>query len=90
MSKKPTDYDESFDPREAAETVKQTARTARERVEDYLFGTFACDCGARCEPSERFVEEQARVCQIWDCPNCGSEYYRESPVDDEQLQPRRR
>ena len=86
----PSDYNPDFDPRESIENVKQSAQSAIERIEDYLFGTHQCDCGARCEPTERFVESQARICAIWHCPNCSKEFYREGVVDDEKLQPRRK
>lgn len=81
----PTDY-----AREKTREVQESAQSAVERIEDYLFGTHQCDCGARCEPTERFVESQARVLPIWDCPNCEKEFYRGGVVDDEKLQPRRR
>lgn len=35
------------------------------------------ECGAVCEPTTAFVEQQALIMPIYECPDCGQRYFRE-------------
>jgi len=36
-----------------------------------------CDCGAYCDSTHEYVEEQAMYMDVWKCPKCGDRYYRD-------------
>jgi ribosomal protein L37AE/L43A len=58
----------------AAESVKQKARGQLIKWLDH----HECDCGSICEAKTDFVERQAMIMEIWECPDCGNRYYRDS------------
>jgi len=62
--------------------AQEKADTARETVKNlcpWLPDPYQCDdCGAYCDATEGYVQAQAMVVDIWQCPNeeCGQRYYR--------------
>jgi hypothetical protein len=62
--------------------AQEAADSARETVKNlcpWLPDPHQCgDCGAYCDATEGYVQEQAVVVDIWQCPNdeCGQRYYR--------------
>lgn len=62
--------------------AQEAADTAREQVKNlcpWLPDPYQCDsCGHYCDATEGYVQEQAMVVDLWQCPNdeCGQRYYR--------------
>lgn len=72
------DDEDRLRPIQAAENAgKAVVDRARGAVS--WLGGHRCDaCGAGCEPGREYVEEQAMVCDVWVCPECGSRFYRDA------------
>jgi len=60
--------------------AQEAAESARETVKNlcpWLPDPYQCDdCGAYCDSTEGYVQEQAMVTDTWTCPDCGQRYYR--------------
>lgn len=60
--------------RDAGESVKNRVRSAL----SWLPTPFTCnECGSPCEATEGFVERQAMVMEIYECPECGARFHRD-------------
>lgn len=59
------------------------ATHATEAVRDVAYSLVAwlddpheCDCGSHCETAEAYVPGQACYMDVWECPDCGRQYFR--------------
>ena len=64
--------------------IKEAAESASEAVEQskvlcpWLPDPEPCEaCGVYCDATESFVESQAMIMPVWECPECGQEYHRD-------------
>ena len=64
-------------PIEAAEKAVDSAKSATKNLCPWLPDPHTCQqCGAYCDASMGYVAEQAMTVRTWECPDCGSRYYR--------------
>lgn len=61
--------------RDTAETVERQGKV----LIPWLPDPYTCDdCGAYCDATEEYVDQQAMIVDVWKCPECESRYYRDS------------
>ena len=64
-------------PIEAAEKAVDSAKSATKNLCPWLPDPHTCqECGAYCDATTDYVQQQAMVVEIWECPDCGSRFYR--------------
>jgi len=64
--------------------LQESAKAAKEKVEEgtknlcpWIEDPYRCDsCNSYCDATQDFVESQALVMDIWECPECGDRYFR--------------
>ena len=57
--------------------AKDKATEQTKRLVPWLDDPHVCDeCGAYCDASMGYVQEQAMTVRTWECPQCNSRYYR--------------
>lgn len=71
--------DNKFRPIQAAQEATESVKSkAKGKLLDWLPRHECDNCGAICEADTQYIERQASIEPVWQCPDesCGKRYYR--------------